>query len=91
MRNVLERAMLLSKGREQIDAINLPAEVRGISSAPVDRHTARSLDDVERSHIERTLRAHDQNRSRAAKELRISRATLIKKIKQYRILENGDE
>jgi DNA-binding NtrC family response regulator len=91
MRNVLERALLLSKGREQFDVEHLPAEVRGIMSSQVDRHSPRSLDDVERSHIERTLRANQQNRSRTAKELGISRATLIKKIKQYRIQENGDE
>jgi DNA-binding NtrC family response regulator len=91
MRNVLERALLLSKGRDQIDAGHLPTEVRGISSAHIDRHAPRTLDEVERSHIERTLRAHRQNRSRAAKELGISRATLIKKIKQYRIQGNGDE
>jgi DNA-binding NtrC family response regulator len=90
MRNVLERALLLSKSCDEVDAEHLPAEVRGISPSHVDRHVARTLDDVERTHIERTLRAHDQNRSRAAKELGISRATLIKKIKQYRILENGD-
>lgn len=91
MRNVIERALLLSKGREQIDAEHLPTEVRGIAMANVDRYVARSLDDVERAHIERTLRAHHQNRSRAARELGISRATLIKKIKQYRIRELGDE
>jgi transcriptional regulator with PAS, ATPase and Fis domain len=43
----------------------------------------RSLDEVERAHIERTLRAHKDNRTHAAQELGISRATLIKKIKEY--------
>jgi DNA-binding NtrC family response regulator len=38
---------------------------------------------VERAHIERTLRAHGDNRTRAARELGISRATLIKKIRDY--------
>lgn len=90
MRNVVERALLLSKGRDQVEEEHLPAEVRGITPAAVDRHMVRTLDDVERTHIERTLRALQQNRSRAAKELGISRATLIKKIKQYRILENSD-
>lgn len=44
---------------------------------------AGSLADVERRHIERTLRAHRGNRTRAAHELGISRATLINKIKAY--------
>jgi transcriptional regulator with PAS, ATPase and Fis domain len=38
---------------------------------------------VDRHHIERTLRAHGGNRTRAAQELGISRATLINKIKAY--------
>jgi transcriptional regulator with PAS, ATPase and Fis domain len=38
---------------------------------------------VERLHIERTLRQHGGNRTRAAHELGISRATLINKIKTY--------
>ena len=52
--------------------------------APVDRrHQAQSLSDVERQHIERTLRHHGGNRTRAALELGISRATLINKIRAY--------
>jgi transcriptional regulator with PAS, ATPase and Fis domain len=42
---------------------------------------------VQRAHIERTLRAHNGNRTRAARELGISRATLINKIKQYNLVE----
>jgi len=38
---------------------------------------------MERQHIERTLRHHSGNRTRAALELGISRATLINKIKAY--------
>jgi DNA-binding NtrC family response regulator len=47
------------------------------------RYQALSLSDVERQHIERTLRHHGGNRTRAALELGISRATLINKIKAY--------
>lgn len=86
LRNVLERAMLLSVGQERIGPELFPAEVRnapGGTGATLDRHVPRSLDDVEREHIARTLRAHDGNRTHAARELGISRATLIKKIKQY--------
>jgi len=38
---------------------------------------------VERQQIERTLKFHGGNRTRAAQELGISRATLINKIKAY--------
>jgi two-component system response regulator HydG len=85
LRNVLERALLLARGREAIDPEHLPVEVRGATGAQVEHHVATSLDDIERAHIDRTLRAHNQNRTHAAKELGISRATLIKKIKQYQI------
>ena len=44
-----------------------------------------SLEDLERQHIERTLRHHSGNRTRAALELGISRATLINKIKEYQL------
>jgi len=43
----------------------------------------RTLDDVERDQIERALRHHGGNRTRAARDLGISRATLINKIRAY--------
>ncbi|HET9707026.1 MAG TPA: helix-turn-helix domain-containing protein [Gemmatimonadales bacterium] len=43
----------------------------------------RTLDDVERDQIERTLRHHGGNRTHAARDLGISRATLINKIRAY--------
>jgi DNA-binding NtrC family response regulator len=47
------------------------------------RYQAQSLSEVERHHIERALRHHSGNRTRAALELGISRATLINKIRVY--------
>lgn len=83
LRNVLERAMIVGRGSTQILPEHLPAEVRDASGASVEHHAPRSLGEVERLHIERTLRAHNLNRTRAARELGISRATLIKKIKEF--------
>lgn len=83
MRNVLERAMIIARGSEQVSTMHLPPEVRDASGAGVEHHVPRTLAEVERAHIERTLRAHAENRTRAARELEISRATLIKKIKEY--------
>jgi DNA-binding NtrC family response regulator len=91
MRNVLERAMILSRGQAAIGVEHLPLDLRqrtgggaGAGAGGGDRrHQAVSLSEVERVHIERTLRHHDGNRTRAAQELGISRATLINKIKVY--------
>jgi DNA-binding NtrC family response regulator len=82
MRNVLERSMILARGQPAIGIEQLPPDLRQRSS--VDRrYHAQSLWEVERQHIERTLRHHSGNRTRAALELGISRATLINKIKAY--------
>jgi two-component system response regulator HydG len=85
LRNVLERAMIMARGAPRIEAAHLPSEVRAASGVDVEHHVPRSLEDVERMHIERTLRAHNGNRTHAAQELGISRATLIKKIKTYQL------
>src|SRR5690349_13293420 len=82
MRNVIERSMILARGQPAIGIEQLPPDLRQRSS--VDRrYHAQSLWEVERQHIERTLRHHSGNRTRAALELGISRATLINKIKAY--------
>jgi DNA-binding NtrC family response regulator len=83
MRNVLERALILAQGAQVIGLEHLPADLRKGAPASDRRHTPQTLADVERHHIERTLRAHGGNRTRAAQELGISRATLINKIKAY--------
>ncbi len=46
-------------------------------------HLPRTVAEVARAHIARTLAFHGGNRTRAARELGISRATLIGKIKTY--------
>ena len=85
LRNVLERAMIMGRSASEVLSMHLPAEVRDASGATVEHYVPRSLEEVERVHMERTLRAHEGNRTRAARELGISRATLIKKIKDYNL------
>ena len=85
LRNVLERAMIMGRGAEEILPMHLPVEVRDASGASVEHYVPKSLEEVEKVHMERTLRAHEGNRTRAARELGISRATLIKKIKDYNL------
>jgi len=83
MRNVLERAMILARGAAQIGVERppLPADPRREDGG--QRHQPVALAEVERVHIERTLKYHGGNRTRSAQELGISRATLINKIKSY--------
>jgi DNA-binding NtrC family response regulator len=80
--------MIMARGLERVAVGHLPMEVRDASGAGVDHHVPRTLSEVERIHIDRTLRAHNANRTRAARELGISRATLIKKIKEYGLESN---
>jgi len=87
LRNVLERALLLARGTDAVLPQHLPEEVRGAGDELRAPHVSRTLVDVERAHIDRTLRAHGANRTRAARELGISRATLIKKIREYELGE----
>jgi two-component system response regulator HydG len=82
MRNVMERAMILARGAGQIGVEHLPADLRK-SGGGEKRHQPQALAEVERVHIEKTLKFHGGNRTRAAQELGISRATLINKIKVY--------
>ena len=82
LRNVLERALLLARGGAAVLPQHLPSELRGGDDLLLP-HVSRTLAEVERVHIDRTLRAHGANRTRAARELGISRATLIKKIREY--------
>jgi DNA-binding NtrC family response regulator len=83
MGQVLGRALLLAREAEAVGLEHLPGELRNRAGPGDRRHTPMTLDALERSHIERTLRHHGGNRTKAAQELGISRATLINKIKRY--------
>jgi transcriptional regulator with PAS, ATPase and Fis domain len=85
MRNVLERALILGRGSVSVTVEHLPADFRAKGGGSERRHVPLSLDDLERQHIERTLKHHQGNRTRAADELGISRATLINKIRRFAI------
>src|SRR5256885_1646255 len=85
MRNAIERAMILARGAGQIGVEPLPADLRKGGSGGERRRQPEALAEVERVHIEKTLKFHGGNRTRAAQELGISRATLINKIKIYQL------
>ena len=84
LRNALERAIFAARGESVLERRHLPTELREDQASDCGpAHAPRTLADVERAHIHRTLRAHKLNRTHAARELGISRATLIKKIREY--------
>jgi len=95
LRNVVERAMILSE-HDLIDQEQLPFELRsnerpdGVtpSSNPVDFTEDMSLDAVEKIHISHVLKKLEWNKSRTAKVLGVSRATLREKIRRYGLSEN---
>jgi transcriptional regulator with PAS, ATPase and Fis domain len=84
MRNALERAMIMARGRPVIGLEHLAADLRGGRGGGGARRTgAVSLKDTERRQIDRVLKLNDGNRTRAARDLGISRVTLLKKLRDY--------
>jgi DNA-binding NtrC family response regulator len=95
LRNVVERAMILSE-HNLIDQEQLPFELRSNEKQewgtqnpnPVEFTEDMSLDAVEKIHISRVLKKLDWNKSRTAKVLGVSRATLREKIRRYSLSES---
>ena len=88
LRNILERAVITARGEQVLQWVHLPAELRELDTGEIV-YIPRTLMDMERAHIHRTLHAHSLNRTHAARDLGISRATLIRKIKEYGLAFHG--
>lgn len=91
LKNVIERAVILTD-QEYITPKYLPLELK--RNEPdnkrfeiYDFSEDMSLDHVEKNHLLRVLEKLNWNKSKAAKALGISRATLRMKIKRYNLLE----
>jgi len=82
LRNVLERAILLS-GKSVLGRRDLRFEA--MESVTGAEDLDRTLVEVERAHIERVLRAEGGRVEAAAKKLGIPRSSLYQKIKKYGI------
>jgi len=81
LENALTRAVILAKG-DVIQKENLPLEPAEKKVFPKD---IVSLKDVEKSYIQHILAVTKGSKTRASQILQISRPTLDKKIKEYRI------
>ena len=77
---VVLQAALARRPVGEILAGDLPPELFA-----AHRSSAGTLESAERDAIVQALREHDGNRVRAAAQLNISRATLYRKLQQYRI------
>lgn len=94
LRDGLEQALGLAAGSEEIRPEHLPLEIRSAKlppHPPREGHGIMRLEEVEQRHIERTLLLFDGNRTRAARALGISRATLHNKIRALGLETVGRE
>jgi DNA-binding NtrC family response regulator len=78
LQNALERAVLVCKS-EKIEPEDLPLHLNHTNGAAVGK----SLAEIERQHIARTLQESGWNVYQAARLLEIDRVTLYNKIKKY--------
>ena len=85
--NFMQRVLSLSPGPEItatcFDREHRPVQRFGISQASLNDKEPLSMDQVERTHLERTLELVGGNRTRAAEMLGISVRTMRNKIRQY--------
>ncbi len=81
LRNVIERAIVLSKGRS-ISKSDLPAELLTRHPASVQVSAVKPLKQLELQAINSALQECSGNKSEAAKKLGISRKTFYKRLKE---------
>jgi len=86
LRNVIERAMVVTKGKIIVETdLLLPSrDAGGVAGG-------KSLEEMEREHIRRILLENRWNIHRSAKVLGIDRVTLYNKIKKYRMKREKEE
>ena len=96
LRNVMERALILS-GDHPVGPDHLPKELLGQEGPGAKPAMAASegkdmtLAEAERRHILRVLDICKGNKTSAAKRLEISRLTLRNKLRQYGVMDSGEE
>jgi transcriptional regulator with GAF, ATPase, and Fis domain len=86
LENVIERAILMSPGPEvKREALVPVATEEDENPMPLHQATRAVMQNLEREKILRALHKVEGNRSRAARFLGISRATLYEKLKSYNL------
>ena len=82
LENLVERAIVIGNGR-RISLKDIPGHSHQTAM------TSESLEDAERQHIARVLELHGWNISKAARMLKVDRATLYNKIKKYDLKDSN--
>ncbi len=95
LENVIHRSLLITDG-PVIGIGDLPPGLgEGSAIAPAEPappiSVAMSLDELEKTAIEKALRRHGGNLSDVARQLGIGRSTLYRKLEQYGLREKKDE
>ena len=80
LRHAVERAVILSEG-DMLDVADFPLAEGG--KAPAAASAVSPLDEVERHAIIRALEKHQNNVSRAAEALGLTRASLYRRMEKY--------
>jgi DNA-binding NtrC family response regulator len=84
LRNVLERALLLSE-EEAIDAADLRFDRCAPGGQEADADAGLTLEELERHHIVRVLQQERRNVARAAERLGVPKSSLYQKLKRFGI------
>ncbi len=89
LRNVIERAVLLTPPGEQITIESLPDDVRAsvLPPEPVSGSLVAQLDDYERTLIQAALGRHEGIIRRAARDLEINAVTLSRRMRRLGMLD----
>jgi two-component system response regulator AtoC len=82
LRNVIERAMVVTKGRMILEADLSLTQAPGV---PLPNNRGKSLADMEKEHIRQVLLDNRWNIIRSAQVLGIDRVTLYNKIRKYEL------
>ncbi len=93
LENVIERAVLLGKGKFlTVDDLppNVATDAVPAAGSYHDMTLKEALAGPEKNIIRRALEANHWNRQATAKSLDINRTTLFKKMKQYRLYEEAE-
>ena len=90
LRNVIEHAMIVSRG-DRIGVAHLPPDIGGdLALSEHGEDLRQAVRAYEREHIRRTLAACDGNKERAARRLGIDPSTLYRKTRELGLAGDGE-